>query len=176
MTLPTFRYHFDPLATGSVKESTKTCSCCVEARGYVYCGPSYALEDLEESICPWCIANGDAHEEYEVEFTDSAGIGDGDLDDEIIEEVAFRTPGFTGWQQERWLACCDDAAQFLGRAGHEELKSKWPEAVESLQQDTGLGGKEWTDFLRELSADGSPTAYVFRCLHCKRYLAYQDSD
>ena len=176
MTLPTFRYHPDPLATGSVKPSTNTCVCCEQARGFIYCGPVYAEENLGEAICPWCIANNEAHEKFDAEFTDSDGVGDGELDDEIIEEVAYRTPGFSGWQQERWLSCCDDAAQFLGCAGHEELQSKWPEAIESVQDDCGLEGKEWKQFFRQLKADGSPTAYVFQCSHCKSYLAYQDCD
>ncbi len=33
MSLPTFKYHPDPLATGSVIESNVECVCCGQARG-----------------------------------------------------------------------------------------------------------------------------------------------
>ena len=36
------------------------------------------------------------------------------VSDEIVAEVAYRTPGFTGWQQERWFTHCA-AGEFLGR-------------------------------------------------------------
>jgi uncharacterized protein len=178
--LPPFHYHPDPIATGSIERSSIRCVCCERQRGYVYCGPVFALDDLHEAICPWCIANSEAHLKFNAEFTDSSSVGEsqgvGELERKIVEEVAFRTPGFSGWQQERWLACCNDAAQFLGRAGRRELQEKWPEAVHAVQEDCGLEGAEWEDFFQHLSQDGSPSAYVFRCSHCKRYLAYQDCE
>jgi uncharacterized protein CbrC (UPF0167 family) len=106
MQLPTFKYHPDPLATGSVIKSDAECVCCGEARGYVYAGPVYAEEEYEQSICPWCIADGSAHDDLGATFTDEDGIGGhGEWDDvqqDVIDEVAHRTPGFTGWQQEQW--------------------------------------------------------------------------
>jgi uncharacterized protein CbrC (UPF0167 family) len=180
MRLPEFRYHPDPVATGSVVPSGAECVCCSQARGYIYSGPVYSVAELDQSICPWCIADGKAHAKFDAEFTDSAGVGGyvvpKTLPKSVVAEVAFRTPGFSGWQQEHWLACCNDAAQFLGRAGHRELQSDWPQAVASVQADCGLVGTEWAQFFRCLSRDGSPTAYVFRCLHCRAYLAYQDCD
>lgn len=180
MRLPEFRYHPDPVATGSIVPSDMECVCCGQARGFIYVGPVYSVEELAPSICPWCLANGSAHRKFDAEFTDAAGVRDyrrpATLPNSVVEEIAYRTPGFGGWQQERWLACCNDGAQFLGRAGHRELQSKWPEAIPSVQADCGLEGAEWAEFFRSLSRDGSPTAYVFRCLHCLDYLAYQDCD
>jgi uncharacterized protein CbrC (UPF0167 family) len=49
------------------------------------------------------------------EFTD-VGVGvPNDVPQAVLEEVSQRTPGFLGWQQERWLYHCSDAAAFLGR-------------------------------------------------------------
>lgn len=125
MKLPTFKYHPDPIATEAIRESGARCECCGEERGYIYTGPVYAEEDLLESFCPWCIAEGSAHEKFDAEFADAAGIGE-DSDDEIpasvIEEVAFRTSGFSAWQQERWLTCCGDVAAYIGMAGRSELE------------------------------------------------------
>ena len=113
MDLPSFRYHPDPLATSSLVESDATCAACDKARGYVYTGPVYAPGELE-ALCPWCIADGTAAETFGAEFTE-VGVGaPEDVARDVLEELAFRTPGFSGWQQEHWLYHCGDAAAFLG--------------------------------------------------------------
>ena len=179
-SLPTFRYHPDPLATGSIAESTAVCRSCHRATGYVYTGPVYAEEELAESLCPWCIADGSAASRFDAEFTDPQGIGDNGRWDAVptavVEEVVARTPGFSGWQQERWWTHCGDAAQYLGRAGRAELLARWPTAVDVLRDEAGLKESEWDDYLANLDAEGSPTAYVFKCRHCARLGGYSDSD
>ncbi|MFJ1298458.1 CbrC family protein [Pseudomonadota bacterium AL_CKDN230030165-1A_HGKHYDSX7] len=179
MDLPTFRYHPNPLSTGSVVESDNECVCCGQARGFVYAGPVYAEDEYDECICPWCIADGSAADKLEASFTDDEGIGGDDWDDvsdEVIEAVSRRTPGFGGWQQERWWTHCDDAAAFIGHAGHDELVALGPQAIEAIQDDTGLpDGPQWQHFFAALSTSQPPTAYVFRCLHCGTYGGYQDA-
>jgi uncharacterized protein CbrC (UPF0167 family) len=179
MTLPVFKYHPDPIATNSIVEADVKCSCCEQQRGFVYTGPVFAEEELADSICPWCIADGSAHERFNAEFTDSAGITSDSgeqVPSAVVEEVSYRTPGFIGWQQEHWVACCGDAAAFLGRAGRKELKSKWVAAIPALRDEAGLTAEEWNDFANDLDAEKSPTAYVFRCLHCNTLLGYTDCD
>lgn len=118
MTLPTFRYHPDPIATGSVATSGAVCRACNRARGYIYTGPVYAEIELEDALCPWCIADGSAAARFTAEFVDPAGVGDYGRWDAVpaavVDEDAKRTPAFTGWQQERWWTHCGDAAMFLG--------------------------------------------------------------
>ena len=41
MNLPTFKYHPDPIASGSVEPSETECVCCGKARGYVYTANAY---------------------------------------------------------------------------------------------------------------------------------------
>src|SRR6202050_2681489 len=98
MVLPNFVYHPDPIGTGSIVKSGDECVCCHERRGHIYTGPVYALEELRDRICPWCITDGLAHEKYNAEFVDAAGIGDygswEPVSQAITEAVAFRTPGF----------------------------------------------------------------------------------
>jgi hypothetical protein len=179
MDLPTFKYHPDPVGTRNVKASDTSCVCCGQVRGWVYVGPVYAKGSFEDCICPWCVADGSAHERFDAEFTDSAGVGGGGLwdsvPDSVVEEVAFRTPGFYGWQQEQWWTHCNVAARFLGRAGRRELEALGPEAVAAIQASTGLtDGPEWSEFLAGLEKDGSPTAYVFECSACGALGGYQD--
>jgi uncharacterized protein CbrC (UPF0167 family) len=176
--LPSFRYHSDPVATGSIAESDNECVSCEQARGYIYTGPVYSEEDHEHDICPWCIADGTAHKKLKAEFVDKAGVGDYENWDKVpaavSEEVAYRTPGFTGWQQERWLTCCGDAACFIGRAGYKKLLTFGPSTIEAIRAELGWDGEEWDEYLRALDKDDQPTAYLFRCLHCKKVGGYSD--
>jgi uncharacterized protein len=123
--LPVFKYHPDPIATGSVQESDSPCLSCNRIRGYVYVGPAYSekFHYLSGCICPWCIADGSAARQFGATFADS-GLMD-DVPDAVREEIAQRTPGFEAWQQEQWLECCHDGAAFLGLAGAAELKSQF---------------------------------------------------
>jgi uncharacterized protein CbrC (UPF0167 family) len=179
MQPPTFKYHPDPVATGSVVESDAECVCCGQARGLIYDGPTYAVEEYESCICPWCIADGSAHEQLDASFTDEAGVGGcGQWDavpEAVVSEVAHRTPGFSGWQQEQWWTHCGDAARFLGRAGRTELEGFGPAAIDAIRASTGLDdGPEWRRFFAALDKEGSPTAYVFQCSICGALGGYQD--
>jgi uncharacterized protein CbrC (UPF0167 family) len=98
--LPIFHLHPDPVATGSVKASKKRCVCCKRARGFIYVGPVYSEEEYQDCICPWCIADGSAHMKLDASFHDDIGFFGDNLDRiprQSIEEVAYRTPGFSGW-------------------------------------------------------------------------------
>jgi len=135
---------------------------------------------LEDCICPWCIADGSANAKFGASFTDDSGIGGyGEWESvpaDVIATVAYRTPGFNGWQQEQWWTHCGDAAEFLGCTGFKELQSFGDTAIEAIRQNTGLEGDEWENFLHALSKDGSPTAYIFKCRHCAALGGYQDCD
>ena len=175
--LPSFRYHPDPVATGAFERMPGNCRVCEEARGWLYVLGAYGPESLRDAVCPWCIADGSAAERGGVRFNV--------LDDVpsrvpavVVEELEARTPGFSGWQQERWLFHCDDGAAFLGAAGWEELEAH-PDAVASVRADVAGWGLETDDIdalVGSLDVDGSATAYLFRCLHCDTHLAYADVD
>jgi uncharacterized protein CbrC (UPF0167 family) len=180
--LPAFKYHPDPVATGSVVASDTECECCGQSRGYIYVGPVYGENEYDERICPWCIADGSAHDNLEVSFTDENGVGGYEdawcaVAEEIVEQVAYRTPGFNGWQQEQWWTHCDDAAEFLGVAGKAELVALGPEAVAAIRAQANMDDEaQWGGFFNSLHKDGSPTAYVFRCRKCAAFGGYHDFD
>lgn len=178
MKLPTFKYHPDPIATGSIESSNVECRACGQARGFIYKGPLYAEEELLDVICPWCIADGTAHEKFDAEFVDAAGVGGygqwQEVAPEIVDEVAYRTPGFCGWQQEKWFTHCGDVGEFLGAAGREEVESFGPEAMAAIEKEAGLSGEEWGEYLRALDKGSGPTAYIFRCRHCGALGGYSD--
>ena len=173
MELPSFRYHPDPVATGSVKPSGAVCECCGKARGFIYDGPTYGPREVGP-LCPWCIASGAAHEASGVSFTDTDEIID-EVPDDAVEEVETRTPGFSGWQQERWLGHHGDACAFLGPAGYSEVEAYGsPDLRASLSWDLGWPEDEFAEYYVGLDREGQPTAYVFRCLHCGTLLGYSD--
>ena len=72
--LPVFRYHPDPIASGSVRESAETCACCDRATGWIYTATFYTAEDVSGRFCPWCIADGSAAGRFAGEFMDSYGL------------------------------------------------------------------------------------------------------
>jgi uncharacterized protein len=175
--LPEFRYHPDPVATRSFLRSTRACLSCTEARGWVYTGPVYAVGDYRDEFCPWCIADGSAAATFGAEFTD-AGFGmPPDVPKAVIKELARRTPGYSAWQQERWMYHCDDACAFLGSVGRKELNRLPAEAAAALAASLLSEGWPEPDIdpcIEKLDRDGPTTGYVFRCLHCGVYQGYCD--
>ncbi|AMW08146.1 hypothetical protein A4E84_00430 [Streptomyces qaidamensis] len=172
--LPFFRYHPDPLASGSIRASTETCACCKANRGWIYTATFYTAQDVRGRFCPWCIADGSAAERFAGDFTDSYGL-DG-VSENVLHEVTRRTPGFHAWQDPHWLVHCQDAAAFVGEVGYAELAAH-PEALDQLRNDMRLDG--WHDesrlehFLTSLGQEA--TAMLFRCTGCGAHLAYTDA-
>jgi uncharacterized protein CbrC (UPF0167 family) len=177
MDLPIFQYHPDPIASGSIVASDAACACCGAQRGFVYAGPTYCEDELEDALCPWCIADGTAAKKFDASFTDPACFAD-EIPRATVEEIAFRTPGFSAWQQEKWLACCGDAAAFLEPAGHAEIRARHPRIEGALMMyivhELEISGGAATRFLQSLDRDHGPTAYVFACRHCDNKPAYVD--
>lgn len=182
MRLPAFRYHPDPLTSGSVTASDSVCRGCGRPRGLIYVGSllGSGAEEIRNAICPWCIADGTAHARFDAEFTriDCVGLGYTEpwaaVPREVAEEVAYCTPGFTGWQTERWFTHCGDAAAFIGVAGCREVLAHGPATIEAIRRDCNLTGMEWDEYFRALERNGSPSAYLFRCLRCGVVGGYSD--
>jgi uncharacterized protein CbrC (UPF0167 family) len=171
MDLPHFRYHPDPIATGSIVASKATCRRCGQTRGYVYAASVYAEEDLSDALCPWCIADGSAHREFDATFVDSEAFAGG-TPESAIAEIAERTPGYSAWQTEQWPVCCNDATSFLGPIGIDELRARYRDQEGALLNhiicNLKISGGAATRLLASLRRDAGPTAYVFRCQKCER--------
>lgn len=177
--LPTFRYHPDPVTTGVFEARERPCVCCGQARGWVYVPAPYADVALGDGLCPWCIADGSAATRFGARFTIvEPGTVPSDVPTEVVDHLESRTPGFAGWQQERWLFHCGDAAAYLGAIGWDEIRDD-REVLGSLTEQAvamGFTGELAEAFVGSLDVDGSATGYLFRCLHCGTSLAYADFD
>jgi uncharacterized protein CbrC (UPF0167 family) len=177
MNLPAFKYHRSPVQSGSVEESDKGCKCCGEIRGYIYVGPVYSETDLEESICPWCIGDGAAHQKFNATFVDEEALPD-ELPESVVQALSQRTPGYDSWQPERWFACCGDAMTYLEPAGIREIRERYREAefvvLNSIIYDLHISGAASTRMLESLNRDSGPTAHIFQCSHCSAYRTFID--
>ncbi|CAN5541940.1 CbrC family protein [soil metagenome] len=169
MDLPTFKFHPDPVASGSVEASNAKCVCCNQSRGMIYVGPVYAEEELSGKLCPWCIADGSASQKFDATFVDETVLDDSWPDD-AAEEIAQRTPGFDTWQGEAWPTCCDDATAFHKPMGIAEIRKDHYEWEGPLMgyvvHEMQISGGAATRLVDSLNRDKGPTAYVFICRHC----------
>jgi uncharacterized protein CbrC (UPF0167 family) len=177
-TLPLFRYHPDPIRSGSLIESQARCRCCGSERGFIYTGPVYTEAELSDALCPWCIADGSAHEKFEATFVDSEAFA-ADAPATAIAEITERTPGFSAWQQEKWPSCCGEPAAFLTPAGLREIREQYPRLEGNLMMlivhELDISGDAARQTFEGLQRHQSPTAFVFKCLHCDGFPVYLDS-
>ncbi len=169
--LPSFRYHPDPIRSGSVVKSPGLCRCCGTARGYIYCGPVYSVHELDNALCPWCIADGSAAAKFDALFVDDEAL-DTEASEEIYDQLCRRTPGYNSWQAEQWPMCCGDATAFLTPVGLTELRRDFPDRESLLLNHILFEMKiTWSlalELLESLHREAGPTAYLFECLHCRR--------
>lgn len=170
--LPFFKYHPDPLETGSFEEGEeKICPCCGNKSKVYYSSFPYCSEHVEY-ICPTCISNGEAARKFDADFVQNAewhGAPDKEKDDELFR----RTPGYMSWQGEYWLSCCDDYCAYMGTVGTRELKAM-NIADEVIAEYVQRGAFE--DIGEYLVKDGPMCGYLFKCLHCGKYHLWVDAD
>lgn len=167
-----FKYHPDPLKTGAFQNNeTVVCDCCGKQTDVYYNNPFYSADDVEY-LCPECIASGAAAEKFDGEFQDSAST-DEVSDPAKLDELIHRTPGYCGWQQEYWLAHCDDYCAFLGYPTWDDLENDvlTAEIEETYRED--ICGIEFEDAREHLQEN---ECYLFKCLHCGKHFIYIDFD
>ncbi len=171
-TLPFFKYHPNPIETGSIKLSDKICACCKKARGYIYTASVYSIFDLDESICPWCIADGSAAEKFDATFNNS-GL-ESNISNEIIEQISKRTPGYECWQTYIWLFHCDDGCEFHGDLSKQEANDLDENAIRKFCVENDLNEEEGKEIIQYYEKGGNPAIYKFVCRHCAKIKLYTD--
>jgi uncharacterized protein len=167
--LPVFRFHPDPVQSGSIERSAAACRACGRARGWIYVAGCYAEAELDRALCPWCIADGTAHAKFDATFHDL--VLPADADPEVIREIAERTPGFANFNPFDWPACCGAPMAYREPAGIAEVRARYPalEAglMESIVHDLRLAGDRARRFLESLQRDFDPCVHVFSCPACR---------
>lgn len=146
------------------------CPVCNKQTDFVYVGPFYSIEEVED-ICPWCIENGRAASKYDGDFQ-GANSCDEIPSDEKLDELIHRTPGYSGWQQEQWLTHCNDFCAFVGYVGWDEIK----DIANELIEDFNRFGFELKEIQRSLKNNGHLQGYLFQCNTCKKHRIHIDCD
>ncbi len=190
MELPEFKYHPDPIKTGSVFESDEICNCCQKQTGYIYSGSLYC-RNRPDYLCPWCIADGSAAKKYDGEFisfiTSEVEVSipesvintfisnliqkikdlfKNNKSDEIYEELLKRTPGFSSFQQEEWQFHCNDACEFHGLATVGDFKKISEQETERLYEVTYLDSTELEGLKQGNDSIEQGHFFKFVCRHC----------
>jgi len=164
--LPDFRYHPDPMATGSFKVSSAVCDCCGQSRGFEYASSIYSKQRKRPTLCPWCIASGEAAAKYSGMFSDDYPLRKAGIAEGIIREVCERTPGYNSWQQEVWQSHCSDACEFHGDAEPAELRALSNGALADLLRHNMIKQDHWRALVQGYQRGGNPAVYKFVCRHC----------
>ena len=189
-SIPTFKYHHNPLATMSALEwdsdNPQTCDCCgrktnitcgIFAICFIFNEYSWVKrEDIAPECCLYCIANGSAATKFDGKFIDPNASDHPIHDPAKRNELAFRTPSTYSFSPSMWLTCCDDYCTLIDRIYHwhdieirnieRKLKKCWL-ASEGSNIHTFEEVKNALDV-------GTHIGYLFRCLHCKKYRLYLD--
>ena len=100
-------------------------------------------------------------------FVDSWPLSKAKISQEIIDEVCHHTPGYESWQQEDWIACCEDACEFHGDADAKELVALGTDDRMRIANEMGWSLKGFDDVLKNYVPKGDPAIYLFRCRHCR---------
>jgi uncharacterized protein CbrC (UPF0167 family) len=160
-------YHPDPVGTGSARQDASPCALCGEDLPKNRAQAYFDDDNVDKrQLCVRCIISGAAHEQLGAEFTIDFHPDDGwgEVSAEVIAQIRERTPAPFTWQSARWLACCGDAAVYLGvlnQAAAQEAE----QGADSARLDELVGA----------AGDDPPSWYLFRCRHCQKDLLFDDA-
>jgi len=184
LRLPFFKYHPDPIETMAFdhdEDEAVICDCCDKATVVYYTEPfeplGSTMDDKTLFLCPMCIKTGEASKKFKGKFQDPSLCEKVD-DKAKLEELCYRTPGYLGYQPERWLAHCNDFCAFIDYIDDwEEIEELGIEA--ELAEDLIAYAKLYevdVEYIKEylVDEDGEFAGYLFRCLHCGKHRLHID--
>jgi uncharacterized protein len=128
--------------------------------------PVYATSDLDEKLCPWCIADGSAASKLGASFSDPQPLQQAGVAHDVIDEVSLRTLGYSCWQQEEWLVHCNDACEFHGDASVEDVEDVSEATKADWRQHYGLDEDDWALATADYEPAGDNAFHKFVCRHC----------
>lgn len=178
MELPMFRYFPDPVGNRAIVRKDATCPCCGAARDHMYVGPIYCGRTDVQEVCPWCIADGSAAEKWSATFNDLRLDTPAGVPNEVVREIAERTPGYETWQGNRWLFSPKDAMIFLGEVVGKQLLAEGNAA--KIEACLGALGVEpgdvpqSLDILEIVDIGSTPAIYLFQDRESGEFRAYYD--
>lgn len=175
--LPKFRYHPDPLGTGSIIRKDAVCQVCGQPTPYVYDVSFHWGGDDDPILCPWCIYTGEAAEALDGVFLHESSCQPVD-DSAKLEELCLRTPSYEATQQAVWLTCCGDACVYRGEKTWPQLEAMGiAPQLEAAYRENPSSLPLSMDAMRYSFYGGAQVQhYLFQCRHCKQYHLHTDWD
>ena len=168
---PLFRYHPFPVYTGSIRPEVIVCPACGLPSDFCY-EFTFAPPDDEGGVgeerpartCPWCLHDGRAAAHFPgASFNDppeAPGVSR-----VAHDELAWRTPTYSPFQEKLWPVHHDDYCAFIGYVGWKEIAAYAGEMRDDL--DALCRWTRWDAAeLERWPNGGSVQAYLFRCLTC----------
>lgn len=175
MTLPYFKFHPEPLKTGAIVVEAITCECCGKDSDYRYDGPFYSEKEVTD-LCPDCIANGQAATRFDGCFTerDDIQVPRGvQYYNELLNEIALRTPGLLSDQQGKWLWLENAPGVYQGHIGLEFAETYGDDFWISVRENSGISEAELPSIKAGIKS-GAISLYCFKSLHSDRRSGYID--
>ena len=163
--LPVFKYHPNPIETKSFHYGKETCNCCGKETDIYYQAPFYGDREIS-ALCPFCISNGKAAEEFKGVFVE---INENTINDKAINELTKKTPGYCGSLDETWLIHCDDFCSFHGNVNNSDIIIEKMNDFADLKNDIEDICNSIEDLIVKID-NREIVGYLFQCLHCKKYL------
>jgi len=142
----------------------------------MYVGPVSAMEELDEKLCPWCIADGSSASKLGASFADPDPLVQAGVPNDVVEEITLRTPCYESWQQDSWLAHCGDACEFHGDATCDDVSDASVEAKQQWKDEFKQDEAGWQLATDGYRPGGSSAFYKFQCRHCHLVLLGWDLD
>lgn len=165
---PAFRFHPGAYERGSLVKSEEPCDACGEPSGWLYNNVVYVADD-EPQVCARCISSGKLVDHFEDDYQLHDADFDGDVDDDMAEEIMQRTPGFSTYNAFEWPVLDGKPMVYVGH-GDEDTTWANPQAAEAIR-------KLWADRGQPLKpGQKTPYGMVFRELDGDRYTAIIDLD
>ena len=192
-----FRYHQSPHEFSTYSQEVRNYDLCgKKASGYE--GPFYGANKID-FVCEECLVSGKLAER-------NASTNEGDfgtlkkeiqekqsnLSSEEIEslvkvaddELQHRTPHVVTWQDFFWPVHCADYCCFIKEAGKPDLLKIASEGQVHLLFDD-IDNEDFGQWFEAAVRPDSPTdnsvaysvgVYLFKCLHCQKYMVLWDAD
>lgn len=165
--LPAFSLHPNAALYGVIQQTTIVCDVCGIDREWAYTGPFYSASKPKElSLCPWCIADGRAAQQYHGTFHDTSF--DDSASTNSITAVLTRTPGFPTMNPIFWPdhhgQCCVFLGDFIPEEQPKLLElESIREELRRIARELGLAEESL------LQSSGSLYILLFQCSVCNTY-------
>jgi len=141
------------------------------------------FDDEAGFFCLNCVASGEAAQKFKIAFTQRCEIANRTTDKAATEEIMYRTPSFSTWQDREWLSHCKMPCAYIGQVYIGDLlklgiyKQVRTELAKTFYyKNMPMTIAEIDDMLIQMTEDSSLCGQLFQCVVCGKYKLHTDLD